>query len=181
MAGYVLYAVMLRVGYQPSPTTDDADLAIPPIPVTTSAPEPTDEVEQGLGEPSPISAANAPPEPTAAPPEPDPPPATGLAGEYGIEESYEDVFIGRVTIVNGTDRAEDWTVELAFPSSIGALNTFWVDGTPQPTLRESADRYIFTSTVPVEAESQVILKFHFDRQGRDIQPTTCTSNGVACG
>lgn len=124
--------------------------------------------------PTPSPTPSATPEPTT--PAPDP----YLSGSYRVDESYWDAFIGKVVIVNQSYSGRDWTVELAFGPDVGKLNTFWVDGTPQPTMQRADDRYVFTSTVPVAGQSWVVLKVHFDRSGWDIDPTSCTVNGGDC-
>lgn len=183
MAGYVIYAFVLLVGDTRDPASRPNYGAFqdtpPPWPATTSAPTP--EYEAAVMPPGAAPPRVSPPPPSPPPPPPVPSPAPPpLEATYRLEAVYRYAFIGKVEISNPTDEAQDWTVELEFPDSVGRLNTFWVDGTPQPTKERDRDRYIFTSTVPVEANSTVVLKFHFNFYGRDITPTLCTVDGNAC-
>ena len=110
-----------------------------------------------------------------------PVPAPGpLSGRYRVLDSYADAFIGEVLITNSAGRAGDWRVELRFPAGVGELITSWVESAPQATLRRSGDAYVWSSGVPVAAQEQVALRFHFGRTGGGDRPSACTVNGRGC-
>jgi hypothetical protein len=187
MAGYVLYGVALQVGDR-SPA--EPTFAVP----ERQSPSPSPSVTvTATGTPGPDGvevavrlARAAPPEvsPTPPPPPPSPSPSPAgvpeLVGEYKLRAVFDDSFIGKVVITNPAAQAQDWTVELGYSSDVGELKAFWVDGAAQPTVRRSDEGYVFTSSEPVEAGAQVVLKAHFAFRGRDIDPTTCTVNGEVC-
>lgn len=189
LVSYLIYALVLSAGPP-----------LPPLVVTDSgfvrgspAPSPSGTTSSQGGDAGPASrpVRNAAPVERSPTPEPSPTPSpteTGppanlaeLVGQYRIDASWSDAFAGQVVIFNRSHRrAGDWVVELTFGSGVGELNRHWVDGTPQPTVSRSGDRYVFTGTVPVEPRSWVVLRFHFDRTGRDIAPTSCAVNGTSC-
>lgn len=144
------------------PTAGPARMAVPAVPSPT--PEPTG------------SASPAPAEPT--PTDPARPPA--VTGYYQLEASDWDGFISSVVLQNQSRRGQDWTVELAFPESVGELRGYWTDGTPEPEVRRTNGGYAFTSTAEVPARSQVVLMVRFERTGRQITPEVCTVNGADC-
>lgn len=119
------------------------------------------------------------PERESPPVVPQPPQAT-VTGRYQVLDSFGDSFIGEVLVSNSESAPQNWTVRLRFPSNVGNLRTFWVEGAPQGSMRRSGDTYIFTSGVPVNGRSSVPLRFHYDRVGRGDTPSSCTVNGAAC-
>jgi hypothetical protein len=169
---------------------EDLHFARPDPPSSAPSPDGEQQARYVARDVAAIQYSPTPPPPSPSPsPSPSPPPAPApttsapdpdLSGRYQVEESYQDVFVGNVVIANNSYTGRDWTVELAFGPDVGKLNTFWVDGTPQPTMQRSDDRYVFTSTVPVAGRSWVVLKVHFDRSGWAIDPTICTVNGGDC-
>jgi hypothetical protein len=173
----LLVAILAWSPEKEQPVTAASEAA-PPV-VEAPPPPPVPQVSQGVGT-GPTSAS--PP----APPAPPPPPATsaarrdGVTGQYKVISSYGDSFIAEVLLVNSEGRPQDWTVRLVFPDNVGELRAFWVDGVPQPKLRRSGQTYTFTSTVPIGARSSLQLKFDFSRTGRNNDPLSCTTNGVAC-
>jgi cellulase/cellobiase CelA1 len=111
----------------------------------------------------------------AAAPKPGP-----VSGRYLVLNSYVDNFIGEVTVTNSAASAQDWQVRLEFPSNVGDLRTAWVESHPQATLGRSGKAYIFTSTVPIDPNSSLSLRFQFDRTGSNNLASACTVNGSAC-
>lgn len=190
LIGLLVSAFVVPIRYTSGLELPDGIGFRPSVPLSPGPSQDTGEPDGGDGgryvardvaaiqhSPTPAPSPSASPSPSPSPePEPDP----DLSGKYRVEESHRDVFIGNVVVTNHASPDRDWTVELAFSSDVGKLNTFWVDGTPQPTLQRVDDRYVFTSTVPVPGRSWVVLKVHFDRSGFDINPTTCTVNGGDC-
>jgi hypothetical protein len=136
-----------------------------------------------------VAARPGPPPPPAPPPRAGRPPATrttapvpvsGVRGRYRVMDSYQDSFIGEVLVTNTSGAPVTWTVELRFPSNVGALRTAWVESAPQATMRRSGSAYVFTGSVPLAAGASVPLRFHFERSGSDSYPSSCTANGSAC-
>jgi hypothetical protein len=181
----ILIGLMISVFVVPASNVSPGlpDLAIPPAAPDQTEPPP-DNREEGprylVPEAYEVQYSPLPPSPTPSPSPPPAPPAAVLAGAYELEEVYHGVFIGALTIANESAVAGDWTVELAYGRDVGRLNTFWVDGTPQPTLDVDDGRLVFTSAVDVPARSSVVLKLHFDKSGFDISPKVCTVNGDDC-
>jgi hypothetical protein len=180
LIGFIISVVVLPVSGAPRPGFPDLPLPVAPDP--DQAPS-----EEDAGEGPRYMVPDAyevqySPTPEPPPPSSPPPPAfdPGLAGKYKLDEVYSDVFIGRVIIFNESDQAAGWTVELAYGRDVGKLNTFWVDGTPQPSLERVDDRYVFTSAVDVAPGTSAALKVHFDRTGFDVTPKTCLVNGEDC-
>jgi hypothetical protein len=120
------------------------------------------------------------PEQESPPVVPQPPPQTTVTGRYQVLDSFGDSFIGEVLVSNRGNSPQNWTVRLQFPSNVGNLRTFWIEGAPQGTMRRSGDAYIFTSGVPVDGGRSVPLRFHYDRVGSGDKPSSCTANGAAC-
>lgn len=121
-----------------------------------------------------------PPDPEEeSPPAPQPPRAT-VTGRYQVLDSFGDSFIGEVLVSNSASSPQNWTVRLRFPSNVGNLRTFWIEGAPQGSMRRSGDEYIFTSGVPVDGGRSVPLRFHYDRVGSGDKPSSCSVNGAAC-
>jgi hypothetical protein len=89
-------------------------------------------------------------------------------------------FRGQVVIANTTGKAQDWTLELAFPDNVGKLLVFWIDGSEKPRLHRVDNRHFFTSVTPVDPKSQVVLKVKFTRAGDDVDPEICELNGSQC-
>ncbi|MEH1127073.1 hypothetical protein [Micromonospora sp. CPCC 206061] len=122
-----------------------------------------------------------PPDPEEkSPPAVPQPPQTTVTGRYQVLDSFGDSFIGEVLVSNRESSPQHWTVRLRFPSNVGNLRTFWVEGAPQGSMRRSGDTYIFTSGVPVNGRSSVPLRFHYDRVGSGDTPSSCTVNGATC-
>jgi hypothetical protein len=181
LIGFIVSVFVLPVGNPSKPGFPD--LAGPPI-VPPEPTEPADEEQADQGPRYLVPEAyevQYSPTPSPSPPPP-PPPAfdPGLIGKYKVEQLYGDVFIAAVVIVNESDQAAGWTVELAYGRDVGRLNTFWVDGTAQPGLETVDERYVFTSAEDVPAGSAVALKVHLDKSGFDIAPKTCLVNGEDC-
>jgi hypothetical protein len=107
-------------------------------------------------------------------------PPADVTGRYRVVASYQTEFIGEVRISNGSSGPRHWTVRLAFGRDVGAMRTFWVESQPQATLRRSGPAYIFSSTAPVAARSTAVLRFQFNRSGRDNKPESCSTNGLTC-
>lgn len=120
--------------------------------------------------------------PTATPSRTARPPTSAPAvfGTYRVLDSYGDNFIGEVLVTNKSQQDQNWTVTLRLPSTVGKLNTSWVEGAPQATLSTSGATYTWRSGVPVPGGSSVPLRFQFFRSGTGNYPTTCTTNGTAC-
>lgn len=122
-----------------------------------------------------------PPDPDVdSPPAAPPPVQTTITGRYQVLDSYGDSFIGEVLVSNSASSPQNWTVRLQFPSNVGNLRTFWIEGAPQGTMRRSGDAYIFTSGVALSGGTSVPLRFHYDRVGRGDTPSSCTANGATC-
>lgn len=178
----ILIGLMISVFVVPASNVTPGlpDLAIPPgNPDPTPSP-PQQNADQGprylVPEAYEVQYSPTPPPPAPPPP----PPEAELIAQYKLEEVFQDVFIAAVTITNESSVAGDWTVELDYGPDVGGLNTFWVDGTSQPSLQRDDDRFIFTSAEDVPAQSAVALKVHFDRFGFDIFPKVCLVNGEEC-
>ncbi|MFC0528689.1 cellulose binding domain-containing protein [Phytohabitans kaempferiae] len=166
----------------PPPPVSPPFLAGPAAPATTEAEVVTPEASVDPA-PAPISLppATSPPAPprrtTAAPP---PAPPREIAGRYRVVESFKDSFIGEVRVTNAAGSPRNWSVELRFPSGVGGLRTFWVDGAQQPALRRDGSRFTFTGAAPLGPGKAAPLRFHFDRTGPVPTPTVCTANGATC-
>lgn len=148
----------------PSPTVA-ATLASPTIEATLASPR--------RPSPSP-SRSRAAESPERRPPTPD------LTGRYRTVQTFDGGFIGEVLVTNSSAAGRTWTVRLRFPSTIGPMRTFWVEGAPQATLKQEGEVFAFTGSAPVGARSSVALRFQFDRRTSATTPLTCTVNGVAC-
>jgi hypothetical protein len=181
LIGFIISIFVLPVSGPSQPAFPN--LGAPPV---LPPPEPA---EGPPGEPAGLSPRSMVPEayevqysptPAAPPPPPAPEFDPGVTGKYKLDEVYGDVFIGAVIVTNESGEAAGWTAELAFGGDVGELNTFWVDGTSQPSLQQVDDRFLFTSTQDVPPESSVLLKMHFDRSGFDILPKSCLVNGEDC-
>lgn len=193
----VLITIVAIARLTPRPEQQQTALPEPAfsLPGTTAGPQvpvslfPADSAS---AEPSPTSVpprrtrATAPPAATTAPRTTVPPPAppttaavTVTAG-YSVLSSFGDSFIGQVRLTNVTAEPRDWTVVLIFPSNVGGLRAFWVDGLQQPTLRQSGRTFTWTSTVPLAARSTAGLRFDFSRSGSGDTPSTCEANGSRC-
>jgi hypothetical protein len=162
----------------------------PPKALPALPPTPAPVVDQRpfvTAEPTVAGASTSPPRPSAAASSrrapvhssgtgqaPQPAPRPNLTGRYRLLDSFGDSFIGEVLVSNVSGTPRRWSVTLRFPSNVGGLRTAWVEGAPQATLRQSGRTFVFTSTVTLEQQSSVPLRFHFDRYGRDVRPEVCT-------
>jgi hypothetical protein len=163
--------------FLPAPSTSPADAR--PTAVAGSA------VPPGTG-PRTLPTEPAGNTPTARPshtpsrtvrPSPSPP---TMSGSYHVLQSFSDGFIGEVLVSNVSQQPQNWTVTLRFPSSVGPLNTSWVESAPQASLSTSGSTYTWRSGAPVVGGSSVSLRFHFNSSGGSDLPSTCTVNGAAC-
>lgn len=135
---------------------------------TTASPSPP--VSPTPGSPTRSAVSNA---PRRAPP-------ADVTGRYRVVASFRTEFTGEVLISNGSSGPRHWTVRLEFDSDVGTIRASWVEAQPPPTLRRSGSAYIFTSTAPVATRSAVMLRFQFERSGRDNTPESCSTNGLTC-
>jgi len=151
----------------------DTHLAATPAPPLSTPPF---LAGPGVPEPSaagtPTSAAPRPRRTTPAPPI--------LTGRFAVIDTYSDSFIGEVRVTNTSASARGWTVQLRFPASVGDLRNFWVEKAPRPTLKRAGDLLTFTSGTRVAAGKAVQLRFHFDREGSGVRPSSCAVNGTPC-
>jgi hypothetical protein len=108
------------------------------------------------------------------------PPAGDVTGRYRVLESYGDSFIGEVLLTNVTGRPQSWRVTLVVPSSVTGLRTSWLESLPQPRLAVSGRTYTWTSSVDLAARSTGQLRFHFERDGGAVNPSSCTVDGASC-
>lgn len=179
LIGFIISVVVLPVSSSPRP--DLPDFPGPAAP-DVDQPPPDEGASDGFRNVVPgaqeVQHSPVPESPPAPPTPPEPGPA--LTGKYKLDEVYSDVFIGVVLIFNESNQAAAWTVELAYGRDVGDLNTFWVDGTPQPGVERVDDRHVFTSAVDLPAQSAVALKVHYDRFGDDIDPKVCLVNDTEC-
>jgi len=164
----------------------------PQVPVSVLPPQSPSDSRAALSSAAPSSAARptAPSKtpgrkPTTAPRTTPPPPAptrvvVTVAGHYSVANSFGDSFIGQVRLTNTTGVARGWTATLAFPSNVGRLRASWVDGQPQPSVRQSGRTFTWTSAVPLAAGATIQLNVDFDRSGSGDTPTTCVVNGARC-
>lgn len=139
-----------------------------PSPGTTVSPP----RRTGSAHPSPRPAASIPPR-TALP--------ADVTGRYRVVNSYRTGFIAEVVVSNASGGPRPWSVRLEFASTVGVIQTFWVDSQPEPTLRRSGRAYVFAGSVPVAARSSVALRVQFDRSGPDRGLVSCSTNGLTCG
>jgi len=136
--------------------------------------------------PSPPTPAPATPATTAPKPDRSPertaaaPPPPDLTGRYRTVQTFEGGFIGEVLVTNSASAARTWTVRIRWPSTIGPMRTFWVEGAPQATLKQEGDVFAWTGSVAVGARSSVPLRFQFDRTTSVTTPQTCSVNGTTC-
>lgn len=192
LVGFTAYGLGLRVADQPpfevpagvghsfedppptaTPTPEVVETTAPPTepPATTPPPDKP---------PPPPPPAKPPPPPPPPPPASEAPPPPDLVAKYRLKLSFEDEFIGRVVIVNNSGKRQHWTLELAFPDNVGALLAYWIDGSAQPQVYVVGNRHFFSSTVPIDAESHVVLFVKFARDGKDVDPKICKLNGSHC-
>lgn len=174
-------AVTRSSGAGPAPRASIDYAWTPPVAdytpgVATRAPSPTPTA-------SPLPRLSPTPKRTTAKPRttpPAPPPPPPVTGRYTVVDAWQGGFIGEVLVTNPSGDPRDWTVRVQFPRGVGRLNTFWVDGVPQPALSRLGEAYIFTGSVPVAARGRLALRMHFDQWGRDRDPTACAVNGKTC-
>lgn len=161
----------------------------PQVPVSVLPPQSTSETPAAPSSATPAVTPSKTPgrkpttPPRTTPPPPDPAPTrvvVTVAGRYSVVNSFGDSFIGQVQLTNTTGAARAWTATLAFPSNVGKLRTAWVDGQPQPSLRQSGRTFTWSSATPLAAGATIQLKFDFDRSGSGETPTTCVVNGARC-
>ncbi|GAA4722882.1 cellulose binding domain-containing protein [Phytohabitans rumicis] len=155
--------------YEPPPVPADIPGTTTPSPSPSASPKPSPSR-------SPVARRT-----TAKPPTTQAPPAPpAVTGDYRVLNSYGDSFIAEVLVTNSSGSGRDWTVRLQFPTNVGRLHTFWVEGAPQATLQRLGPAYVFTSGVEVPARSSVPLRFQFERWGQDNDPSACAVNGTPC-
>lgn len=186
MVGLLISAFALPINdNQPPVVPDDTGLVRPTAEFSPSADAsdpaavddpPTRQGRSSRHTPTPSPSA----EPSPYPPSSVPPAKASVVGGYKLVSSYGDGFIGKVFMFNRSYRHQNWTVELEFPSNVGELNGFWVDGATQPTVSRSGNRYLFIGGESVGGRDIVRLKVHFDRSGYDVTPSICRINGVDC-
>ncbi|WP_157756867.1 hypothetical protein [Plantactinospora sp. KBS50] len=112
------------------------------------------------------------------------PPATAqpsvLAGSYRVREGWPGLSAGELTVDNPSGTAQPWTATLSFPDRAGELRAYWVDGVPQPTLRRSGGRYVFTGAIPLGARASLRLQLQFHHSNGPARPAECSVNGASC-
>lgn len=166
--------VTAEASADPTPSTGPASRS----PVATARPTGAGATPSRTGQPRPTTPAGRPvtsSSPTAAPSQ-----QGGLTASYRVTNDWRNVFMAEVRIRNQAGSARPWSVELRFPSGVGRLRAFWVDGSSQPTLRRSGESYILTGTQPAPAGGTVPLRVQYEHDGRTTRPTVCTVNGAAC-
>ncbi|MEO3743213.1 cellulose binding domain-containing protein [Plantactinospora sp. B5E13] len=148
-------------------------------PVATARPTGAGATPSRTGAPRPTTPAGR-PVTTSSPPAGPPPQQSELTANYRVTNDWRNLFMAEVRIRNQASSARPWAVELRFPSGVGRLRAFWVDGAPQPMLRRSGESYVFTGTQSAPAGGTVPLRVQFEHDGRTTRPTVCTVNGAAC-
>lgn len=169
---------------------DDGSDALPPpapaftLPATTAGPQAPVSL---VPSPSPSPSLSLSPTETrsfestaATPSRTTRPPARNVTGQYRVLESYGDSFIGEVLLTNTTGAPQSWRVTVVVPASVTGLRTSWLESLPQPRHSVSGRTHTWTSTVDLAARSTGQLRFHFERDGGAVSPSSCTVDGASC-
>lgn len=173
-------------GVEAAQSTDDVDASTPP---PTSAPAAVSSTPGHVPTPPrrttpPPTTKPAPTTVAAATPSPSgsslPVQQSGITGRYRVIASFDTSFQGEVLVANTGRMARHWTVELRFPENVGPLWNHWVESAPQATVRQSGNRYVFTSTAPLAPGASVRLRFQLARSGKGNLPIECRASGAPC-
>jgi hypothetical protein len=147
------------------------------------------QVSPSSATPVPPAASSGSPGPGGAPSGSAGPPASPSAGPLPLSAYYfttgttEDGFAGQVVISNPAESGQSWQVVLRFPPGVATLRRYWVDGPGEVAAVRTGQVVTFAGTAQVPAAGSVTLGFEFGRRNDrrvDVEPVSCTVNGVPC-
>lgn len=129
--------------------------------------------------PSPSPRAGSAPPASRAPSAPAPLLAGGtVTARYEATGSDRNSFEARLTVVNGSDRPQNWTVRLAFAGNVKSVEASADSGVSASA--EGGGVFVLGSTGALEPGRTATVRLVFTRTGTGDTPGQCTVNGTAC-
>ncbi|MGW5668801.1 cellulose binding domain-containing protein [Micromonospora sp. NPDC003776] len=171
------------------PTALDPPIYLPTLGVETSPPAspsdaplvPVDDAASpSAGSPSPTRSPKA----TSAAPAgstlvvPASPRSGTVTARYQTTASERDSFQARLTVTNGSDRAQSWEVQLYFTGNVKGVQASSATGVSVST--QGGGVFVLRGTGPLSSGDSAVVSMRFTRTGTGDRPGQCTVNGANC-
>ncbi|WP_319463915.1 hypothetical protein [Micromonospora sp. RTP1Z1] len=100
-----------------------------------------------------------------------------LTAHYQATASGRDQFEARLTVSNGSARAQDWRVELLFTGNVKSIQASSGSGL---SVTQGNGWFVLRGTGPLGAGQSATVQMEFSRTGSGDRPGQCTVNDAAC-
>lgn len=101
-----------------------------------------------------------------------------VTARYQATSSDRDSFTARLTVRNGSARAQQWRVELLFTGNVKSIRASSSSGVSVTS--QGNGWYVLRGTAPLRSGESAVVDMSFSRTGSGDRPGQCTVNGAAC-
>ncbi|MFC4150420.1 cellulose binding domain-containing protein [Micromonospora mangrovi] len=101
-----------------------------------------------------------------------------VTARYQATSSDRTSFTARLTVANGSARAQEWRVELLFTGNVKSIQASSASGVSVTS--QGNGWYVLRGTGPLGSGESAIVEMSFSRTGSGDRPGQCTVNGSDC-